>query len=64
MVRTMGRKGRYLKHGRKGKITDNQSQKTAIAADSRKKAKTVVKPGYGYKGDQKRKTKKFGLFGI
>ena len=46
---------RYIKRNAKGQIIESDDQGKSLAQDIRKKAKTKAKPGYGDKGDQRRK---------
>ena len=50
-------KSRYIKRNKLGQITDNENINKAIKADMRKKAVKIVKSGYGWRGDLKRKKK-------
>ena len=45
----------YAKRDKKGRFVDIQSIGLAIKKDSRQRAKTKAKSGYGFKGDLKRK---------
>ena len=56
---------RYVRRNKKGEFKEVEDVGRSLAADRRKKAKTVAKPGYGDKGDRprpkakaKRKSKK------
>lgn len=51
---------RYIRRDEKGRIKESDDVGRSLAADRRKKAKTVAKPGQGDKGDHKpaRKTAK------
>lgn len=46
---------RYARRDEKGQFTESDDVGRSLSKDVRTKAKTVVKPGYGDKGDQKRK---------
>jgi hypothetical protein len=46
---------RYVRRNKKGQFKESDDVGRSLAQDVRRKAKTVVKPGYGDKGDQKRK---------
>jgi hypothetical protein len=49
---------RYVRRDKKGEFEKEVDVGRSLAADRRKKAKTVAKPGYGDKGDRPRpKTK-------
>jgi hypothetical protein len=54
----------YVKRRKNGQFKEFVSIKRSLAADRRKDAQNIVKPGYGDRGDQKKKTKHkfFGLF--
>lgn len=44
---------RFIRRDDKGRIKESDDVGKSLAADVRKKAKTVVKPGQGDKGDKK-----------
>ncbi len=44
-------KSRFVIRDKKGRFKDIENVGKAIKRDSRTKAKTKVKPGYGYRGD-------------
>jgi hypothetical protein len=46
---------RYVQRDKKGQFKESDDVGRSLAQDVRRKAKTVVKSGYGDKGDQKRK---------
>jgi hypothetical protein len=46
-------KSYYVERNKKGQFTDIVNIGKSIKADSRKKAKKKVKPGYGHLGDLK-----------
>jgi len=46
---------RYVRRDKKGQFKESDDLTRSLAQDVRRKAKTVVKAGYGDKGDQKRK---------
>jgi len=46
---------RYVRRDKKGQFKESDDVRRSLAEDVRWKAKTVVKAGYGDKGDQKRK---------
>ena len=46
---------RYVRRSAKGQFKESDDVRRSLAQDVRRKAKTVVKAGYGDKGDQKRK---------
>jgi hypothetical protein len=46
---------RYVRRNKKGQFKESDDVGRSLAQDVRRKAKTVVKAGYGDKGDQKRK---------
>ena len=46
---------RYVRRNKKGQFKQSDDVGRSLSQDVRRKAKTVVKPGYGDKGDQKRK---------
>lgn len=51
-----GRGGRrYVTRDSKGRFKTVVSVKKSLAADRRSKAKKTVKPGYGHRGDQKKR---------
>jgi hypothetical protein len=45
---------RYIRRDEGGRINESDDVGRSLAADRRKKAKTVAKPGHGDKGDRKR----------
>ena len=47
----------YAKRDKKGRFVDIQSVKLAAQRDIRKRAKTKVKSGYGFRGDLRRKNR-------
>jgi hypothetical protein len=47
---------RYVRRDPEGRFKESDDVGRSLAADQRKKAKTVAKPGYGDKGDRKRKS--------
>ena len=50
-----GKSARYVRRDAQGRFTSDQvNVGKSLAADRRRKAKTVAKPGYGDKGDRKR----------
>jgi len=46
---------RYVRPNKKGQFKKSDDVSRSLSQDVRRKAKTVVKSGYGDKGDQKRK---------
>lgn len=48
---------RYVRRDNKGRFTESDDVGRSLSKDIKKHAKNVVKPGYGDKGDQKRKRK-------
>jgi hypothetical protein len=47
---------RYVRKDAKGRFTTDQVSKgRSLAADRRRKSKTIAKKGYGDRGDQKRR---------
>jgi hypothetical protein len=50
-----GNDKRYVRRNEKGEIKESDDVGRSLAADMRKKAKTVVPAGQGDRGDQKRK---------
>ena len=46
---------RYVRRGTKGRFKESDDVGRSLAADRRKRAKTVVKKGEGDRGDQKRR---------
>ena len=46
---------RYVRPNKKGQFKKSDDVSRSLSQDVRRKAKRVVKPGYGDKGDQKRK---------
>jgi hypothetical protein len=49
-----GRDKRYVRRDVKGRFNESDDVGRSLAADRRKKAKTVSKPGQGDRGDRKR----------
>ena len=47
---------RYVRRDPEGRFKESDDVGRSLAADQRKKAKTVAKPGQGDKGDRKRKS--------
>jgi len=47
---------RYMRRDPEGRFKESDDVGRSLAADQRKKAKTVAKPGQGDKGDRKRKS--------
>ena len=47
---------RYVRRDTEGRFKESDDVGRSLAADQRKKAKTVAKPGQGDKGDRKRKS--------
>ena len=45
---------RFVRRGAKGQFKESDDVGRSLAADRRKKAKTVSKPGQGDRGDRKR----------
>jgi len=45
---------RYMRRNKQGEFKESDDVSRSLSQDVRRKAKTVVKPGYGDKGDQKR----------
>lgn len=50
-----GNDKRYIRRNEKGRISESDDVGKSLARDVKQHAKTEVKPGYGDKGDQKRK---------
>jgi len=50
-----GRDKRFVRRSEKGQFKESDDVGRSLSQDVRRKAKTVVKPGHGDKGDQKRK---------
>ena len=50
-----GRDKRLVRRNEKGEYKESDDVGRSLSQDVRQKAKTVVKPGHGDKGDQKRK---------
>jgi hypothetical protein len=46
---------RYVRRNAKGEFRESDDVTRSLRQDVKRKAKTVVKAGYGDKGDQKRK---------
>jgi hypothetical protein len=44
---------RYVRRAKQGQFKESDDVGRSLAADRRKKAKTVVRPGQGDKGDRK-----------
>ncbi len=51
---------RYVRRNKKGEFKESDDVGRSLAADRRKKAKTVAKKGEGDRGDQPRKAAKKG----
>lgn len=49
---------RYVRRSKTGQFKESDDVGRSLAADRRKKAKTVAKKGQGDKGDRKRKAKR------
>jgi hypothetical protein len=47
---------RYVRRDAEGRFKESDDVGRSLAADQRKKAKKVAKPGQGDKGDRKRKS--------
>ena len=47
---------RYIKRDEKGRIKESDDQGRSLSQDRKKSAKTKVKPGYGDRGDQQKKS--------
>ncbi len=47
---------RYVRRDPEGRFKESDDVGRSLAADQRKKAKTVTKPGHGDKGDRKPKS--------
>jgi hypothetical protein len=47
---------RYVRRDNEGRFKESDDVGRSLAADQRKKTKTVAKPGRGDKGDRKRKS--------
>jgi hypothetical protein len=47
---------RYVRRDNEGRFKESDDVGRSLAADQRKKTKTVAKPGQGDKGDRKRKS--------
>ena len=45
----------YVRRNKQGQFKESDDVSRSLSQDVRRKAKTVVKSGYGDKGDQKRK---------
>lgn len=52
-----GKDKRFVRRDGKGRFDEVEDVGRSLAADRRKKAKTVAKPGQGDKGDRPRKKK-------
>jgi hypothetical protein len=50
-----GNDKRYVRRNEKGQFKESDDVGRSLSQDVRRKAKTVVKPGQGDEGDQKRK---------
>lgn len=50
-----GTSKRYVRRGAKGRFKESDAVGRSLAADRRRKARTVAKPGQGDKGDRRRK---------
>ena len=50
-----GKDKRYVRRDDQGQFKESDDVGRSLAADVRKKAKTIVPPGQGDRGDQKRK---------
>ena len=48
-----GRDKRYVRRDARGQFKESDDVGRSLAADRRRKAKTVSKPGFGDKGDRK-----------
>jgi len=48
---------RYIRGNEKGQIKESDDQGRSLSQDVKKHAKKEVKPGYGDKGDQPKKSK-------
>lgn len=46
---------RYVRRNEKGQIKESDDQGKSLSQDIKKKAKKIVKPGYGDKGDGAKK---------
>lgn len=46
---------RFVRRNKKGQFKESDDVGRSLVQDVRRKAKALVKPGYGDKGDQKRK---------
>jgi hypothetical protein len=46
---------RYVRRNKKGQFKESDDVGRSLSQDVRRKAKTVVKAGYGDKGDQRRR---------
>ncbi len=46
---------RYVRRDAEGKFTESDDVSRSLSRDVQKHAKTTVKPGYGDRGDQKKK---------
>jgi hypothetical protein len=49
---------RFIRRDSKGRIKESDDVGRSLAADRRKKSKTVAKPGQGDKGDRRRAARK------
>lgn len=47
---------RYVKRNEKGQITESDDQGRSLSQDGKQTSKTTVKPGYGDRGDQPKKS--------
>ena len=50
-----GRDKRYVRRDAEGQFKESDDVGRSLSKDRKTKAKTTTKPGYGDKGDQKRK---------
>jgi hypothetical protein len=46
---------RYVRRDAQGRFTESDDESRSLSRDVRKHAKATAKPGYGDKGDQKKK---------
>jgi hypothetical protein len=53
-----GRQKRYVRRDKAGQFKEVDDMGKSLSQDRRRKAKTVVKPGQGDKGDQKPRSKR------
>jgi hypothetical protein len=47
---------RYIKRDSEGRIKESDDQGRSLSSDRKKPAKTKVKPGYGDRGDQSKRS--------